>query len=77
MPHVILVIAGSALMLFGFVMLCAWAAGRGGWFDSGVFDRKGTSKNDRQFLDLYFIAIVIGPLACGAILFLYGLRRWF
>ena len=76
MPPIILIIAGGVLMAFGFVMLWAWVDGRSRWFDSGVFDRRGASKNDRQFLDLYYIVIVLAPLLSGAVMFAYGLRRW-
>lgn len=76
MPPIVLVIAGGILMGIGFLMLWAWMDGRSRWFDSSVFERKGASKNDRQFLDLYFIVIVLAPLFGGAVMFVYGLRRW-
>ena len=70
----ILIIVGAALTLFGAVMLGGWVAGKSNWFDSGVFDRAGTSKTDRQFLDLYFVAIVLAPLFFGGVLIVFGLR---
>ena len=76
MLAVILVIIGAALMLFGLFMLWGWLNGRSRWFDSGVFDREGASKIDRQFLDLYYIALVLAPLMCGAIIMAFGLRKW-
>jgi hypothetical protein len=71
-----LIVAGAGLMLFGLCMLWGWVNGRSRWFDAGVFDRAGASKNDRQFLDLYYIAIVLAPLLCGAVMMALGLRRW-
>lgn len=76
MVSILVLIAGCGLMGFGFFMLYAWVGGRGGWFDTGVFDRSGASKNDRQFIDLYYVAIVLAPLLIGAILLAYGLRKW-
>jgi hypothetical protein len=70
----ILIAVGVVLMLFGVVMLGGWVAGKSNWFDSGVFDRAGTSKTDRQFLDLYFVAIVLAPLFFGGLLIVLGLR---
>ncbi len=77
MLPVILVISGSGLMLFGLCMLYAWADGSGRWIDAGVFSRRGTSKNERQFLDVYYIAIVLAPLLCGAVMIVFALREWF
>jgi len=76
MKNLILVIAGAGLMLFGLSMLWGWVNGKSWWFDAGVFDRSGTSKNDRQFLDLYYVVIVLAPLLCGAVILLFGLRGW-
>ena len=70
----ILVIVGAALMILGVFMLASWVSGSSRLFDSGVYDRKGDSKIDRQFLDLYFLAIVIAPLLGGAIMIAFGLR---
>lgn len=72
----VLILIGAALMVFGAIMLIGWVGGKSRWFDAGVYDRAGTSKTDRQFLDLYFIAIVIAPLLFGAILIVFGLRQW-
>ena len=70
----ILIASGAGLMLFGMIATAAWVGGKSNWFDSGVFDRRGTSKTDRQFLDLYFVAIVIAPLLSGGMLIVFGLR---
>jgi hypothetical protein len=72
----ILIVIGAALAGFGAFMAVGWVGGRSTWFDAGVFDRQGSSKNDRQFLDLYFIALVIGPLLGGGILIVMGLMQW-
>ncbi len=64
-------------MSFGAVMLWGWLHGQSRWFNPSVFDRTGASKTDRQFLDLYYIALVLAPLLLGATLFVYGLRKWF
>ena len=71
-----LIIAGSVLMLFGVLMLSGWLGGKSAWFDAGVYDRPGSSKTDRMFLDLYFLAMVIAPLLIGAIMIVLGLRHW-
>jgi len=76
MLNVLLAVAGVAMMVFGAVMLNGWLGGKSKWFDEDIFDRAGTTKNDRQFLDLYFIVIVITPLLAGAFLIVYGLRPW-
>ena len=69
----ILIVVGAALLVFGVFMLAWWAGGEKRLFDSGVLDRKGSSKVDRQFLDLYFIVLVITPLMGGAIMIVFGL----
>jgi hypothetical protein len=71
----VLIVVGAVLMVVGAVMLCGWIGGRSSWFNVGVYDRVGQSKTDRQFLHLYFIALVLAPLLCGAILIAFGLRR--
>jgi hypothetical protein len=55
-------------------MLAQWSSGQSRWFDAGVRDSAGASKTDRQFIDLYFIALVVAPLLGGAIAVLFGLR---
>jgi len=70
----ILIAAGAALMLLGIAAIGAWIGGKGQWFDGGGYDRRGTSKTDRQLLDVCFIALVIAPLLIGAVLIVFGLR---
>jgi hypothetical protein len=71
----ILIVVGGALMLGGGVMLAGWTSGKSRWFDAGVFDRSGASKTDRQFIDLYFMALVLAPLLGGALMIVVGLRK--
>ncbi|HUT61424.1 MAG TPA: hypothetical protein VNA25_26555 [Phycisphaerae bacterium] len=71
----ILIAAGAMLVTLGAVMLVGWTAGKSTWFDSDVFDRRGSTVNDRQFVNLYFIAIVLAPLLIGGILIIFGLRE--
>ena len=73
---VMLILAGLGLMIFGVRMLCSWLGSAGSRFDAAWFDRSGSSKTDRQFLDLYFIAAVLGPLLGGAILIVFGLSQF-
>ncbi|HAU37849.1 MAG TPA: hypothetical protein DCX07_09055 [Phycisphaerales bacterium] len=75
MTGVILICVGAGLMLFGAVMLTGWANGKSRWFNPDVYDREGSSKVDRQLLDLYFFAIIITPLLCGALLIVFGIRQ--
>ena len=70
-----LIFIGTVLMFLGILLLAGWVSGKSAWFDPGVYDRQGSSKNDRQFLDLYFIAIVLAPLLVGALLIVFGLRE--
>lgn len=74
MLHAILILVGLLLMFGGVLMLWGWLGGKSKWFDSGVYDKEGASKNDRQFLDLYFIVLIIAPLLVGAMLIVFGLR---
>ena len=76
MVSIILSFVGGGLMAFGFFMLFAWVSGRSSWIDPSVLERSGDSKNDRMFIDLYYIAIVLAPLLSGSILLLYGVRQW-
>ncbi|MFA6134180.1 MAG: hypothetical protein WC869_09230 [Phycisphaerae bacterium] len=76
MLGVILIIAGILLMLLGMLMITGWVNGKSSWFDSGVYDRQGSTKTDRQFLDLYFIVLVIAPLLVGAMLIVFGLQMF-
>lgn len=70
---VVLIAAGGLSMACGIVLLMGWVGGRSSWFDSSVFDRPGASKNDRQYLDLYFSALVIAPLLAGGLMIAFGL----
>jgi hypothetical protein len=76
MQGLVLIVIGAILMVAGTVMLLGWVSGKSNWFDAGVYDRQGASKTDRQFLNLYFLALVIAPLLVGATLIVYGLR-WY
>ncbi len=75
MLSIILIVVGGILMGFGVLMLSAWVSGKSTWFDAGVYDRRGTTMNERQFLNLYFVSMVLAPLLGGAILIVFGLRR--
>jgi hypothetical protein len=70
-----LIAAGAVLMLAGVFLLSAWLSGKPAWFDTGAFDRRGATKTDRQFINVYFVALVLAPLLVGAILIVYGLTR--
>ncbi len=70
---VVLISVGGLLMAGGAVLLMGWVGGKNAWFDPAVFDRPGASKNDRQFLDLYFSALVIAPLLAGGLMIAFGL----
>jgi hypothetical protein len=69
----ICIVVGAIATLFGVVMLWQWNSGTGSWLDSGVVGKAGTSKNDRQFILLYFISLVLAPLLGGAIMVVFGL----
>jgi hypothetical protein len=71
----ILIAVGAIAMIFGSMALWKWNSGGGSWFDPGVVDRTGASKNERQFLDLYFFSLVIVPLLGGAIFIVFGLCK--
>ena len=75
MVGVILIVVGAALMILGAAMLAAWAGGKSTWFDPEIYDRQGNTVNDRQFLNLYFLATVLAPLLGGGILIVFGLLR--
>jgi hypothetical protein len=75
MLGIALIAAGVVLMVVGSVLLLAWTGDPSRWFDSGIHDSRGTTKTDRQFLDLYFLAIVIAPLLVGGLLIALGLRQ--
>jgi len=75
MSGVILVLIGVALMLTGSMTLVGWLGGKSRFFSSSVYDRQGTSKTDRMFIDLYFVSTVLAPLLGGAILIVIGLLR--
>ncbi|MCK4601353.1 MAG: hypothetical protein KAU28_02730 [Phycisphaerae bacterium] len=74
MLPLILIVVGVGSMLLGALSLASWLGGKAKWLDAGVYDRQGTSKVDRQFIDLYFIVVVITPLLVGAILIVFALR---
>lgn len=71
----LLIAAGAVLMALGVAVLLAWTGGRSTWFDSGVFDRRGSTFSDRQLLTLYFTALVVAPLLIGGLLIILGLRE--
>lgn len=75
MVGIVLIAAGVVLMLMGVAMLLAWTGGLSRWFDSSVYDRPGSTKTDRQYLDLYFVGLVIVPLLGGALLIALGLQQ--
>ena len=69
----ILIACGGALMLLGVIMLGGWVSGKSSWFDAGVYDRQGSTKNDRMSLYVTFVAMVLAPLLSGALIIAYGL----
>ncbi|MFP3938302.1 MAG: hypothetical protein ACLFVW_08160 [Phycisphaerae bacterium] len=69
----VLIAAGALSMAGGVLLLLGWVSGKSTWFDSAVFDRPGASKNDRQYLDLYFSALVLAPLLGGGLMIAFGL----
>jgi hypothetical protein len=71
------VLLGAVLMSAGGVMLTGWVSGKSRWFNASVYDRRGASKTDRMFIDLYFISMVLAPLMAGALLIVVGLLRLF
>jgi len=75
MLGVILVIVGGLLMIAGGIMLDGWVSGRGSRLGAAVAQLAGNTKNDRQFLDLYFLVFVLGPLLGGAVLIAIGLGQ--
>lgn len=75
MLAIALIAVGVVLMLVGVITLAAWVSGKSSWFDAGVYDRQGETKTDRQYLDLYFVALVIAPLLVGALLIVLGLQQ--
>ncbi|MGA2266579.1 MAG: hypothetical protein ABSH10_09165 [Phycisphaerae bacterium] len=75
MLGIILIVAGVILMILGGILLLAWTGDPSRWFDAAVHDNRGTTKTDRQFLDLYFLAMVIAPLLVGGLLIALGLRQ--
>jgi hypothetical protein len=68
-----LIALGAALMIAGALLLSAWLSGKASWFDADVYDRPGATKTDRQFISLYFVALVLAPLLVGAVFIVYGL----
>jgi len=68
----ILLISGIILMTFGLVGLGGWVSGRGERIGrpGGLGDG---SKNERQLLSIYFVALVLTPLLAGAMLIAFGL----
>ena len=76
MTEAILIFAGAVLLVLGLGMLLAWLGGHNRWLNDGVLSRGGASKNDRQFIELYYVALVLAPLLCGGILIALGLKRW-
>ena len=69
------IIVGAAGMLLGALMLCQWIGSAQRWTKLPVYESTGDTKNQRQYIDLYFIATVVAPLLIGATLILFGLRR--
>jgi len=70
---ILLIASGAALMLLGVITLGGWVGGKSSWFDASVFDRPGTTKNDRLALYVTFMAMVLAPLLSGALMIAYGL----
>ena len=71
----ILVLVGAILMLGGGIMLAGWGSGKSRWSNASVSDRQGSSKTDRMFMYLYFVAMVIAPLLGGGIVIVAGLVK--
>lgn len=66
---------GAAAMILGTMLLGQYLPSARRWFGTGVVDRTGATKTERQYLDLYFIVFVIIPLLGGAVLILLGLQQ--
>jgi hypothetical protein len=71
----ICIAVGVGLMILGVIMLASWLGGKSSWMDAEVLEREGSTVNDRQFVNLYFLASVIAPLLVGATLIVYGLTQ--
>ena len=75
MPGGAWIAVGSVLMVLGTVSMWGWLAGKGAWFGTEAYDNPGATKSDRMLLYVTFLAMVLSPLLCGAILIMYGLYR--
>ena len=71
----VLILLGAVLMIAAVAVLGGLVSGNRGRWARGVLDRAGASKNDRQFLSLYFVVLVVAPLLGGAVLIAVGLRQ--
>ena len=74
---VILILAGSVLMLIGARRMVRW---QGQSDDADIeadwFDGSTRGRGDPKYPGLYFLGTVLGPLLGGAILVVFGLVSW-
>jgi hypothetical protein len=70
----VLIGIGAVLMIVGALTMRGWLVGKSNWFGAEVFDRAEASKPDRMLLYVTFVAMVLAPLICGALLIVYGLH---
>ena len=71
-----LILVGVALMLFGATMLTGWISGKGAGSGADIYTRPGRDQKEWLLLDLHFMVKVIAPILAGAVLILFGLRRY-
>ncbi len=69
----ILIAAGIVLMILGVISSTYWVSDKASWLNADSADRPGGTLNERQYIRLCFVALVIAPLLVGAILIVYGL----
>jgi hypothetical protein len=75
MPGAAWIAIGLVLMALGTLSMWGWLSGKSHWFGQDVYDDRGSSKSDRLLLYVTFLAMVLAPLLCGAVLIMYGLYR--
>ena len=75
MLGIVFIVAGVSIMLFGVIMLWQWTGAARRWFNAESYDQPGETKNQRQYIDLFFLATVAAPLLFGGMLIVFGLRR--
>jgi hypothetical protein len=71
----ILLFAGTVLMTVGLVFLGGWVSGRDEGTRKPNAARAGRFRADRQWMGLYFLALVVAPLLGGGALIAFGLEK--